>query len=307
MDIPVKKGALLKRGLGRGLGALLPDAVIPEKGQLRLCRLNQIKPDAKQPRQRFVDENLEELAQSIKEHGVIQPLLVRLAEKGGQFTLIAGERRWRAAHKAGLTEVPVIVMALDENQGLQVSLIENLQREDLNPLEEAQGYYRLAHEFSLTHAEIARFIGKNRATVSNMLRLLNLPEKAQQYLVEEQLSMGHGRALLALSEENLQEQAMLETLKKKLSVRELEKLVRKLKKEGLKTTVSDDELTDQVKMRELLAQKDLAISQRLQKTFTTGTRIRRLTGNRGRIELDFRSTEELESLLVLLSGNPGGE
>ena len=307
MDIPAKKGAVLKRGLGRGLGALLPDAVIPEKGQLRQCRLNQIEPDAKQPRQRFVDENLEELAQSIKEHGVIQPLLVRPAEKKGQFTLIAGERRWRAAHKAGLTEVPVIVMVLDDSQGLQVSLIENLQREDLNPLEEAQGYYRLAHEFSLTHLEIAKFIGKNRATVSNMLRLLNLPEKAQQYLAEEQLSMGHGRALLALSEENLQEQAMLETLKKKLSVRELEKLVRKLKKEGLKTTVSDEELADQAKERELLAQKDLVISQRLQETFTAGTRIRRLAGNRGRIELDFKSTEEFESLLALLVGRLAGE
>ena len=302
MDIPAKKGAVLKRGLGRGLGALLPDATTSEKGQLRQCKLNQIEPDAKQPRQRFVDDNLEELAQSIKEHGVIQPLLVRPAERDGQFILIAGERRWRAAQKAGLTEVPVIVMALDESQGLQVSLIENLQREDLNPLEEAQGYYRLAHEFSLTHLEIAKFLGKNRATVSNMLRLLNLPEKAQQFLAEEQLSMGHGRALLALPEGALQDQAMFETLKKKLSVRELEKLVRKLKKEGLKTTISDEELADQAEKRELLAQKDLVISQRLQQVFTTGTRIHRLAGDRGRIELDFKSAEELENLLTLLAG-----
>ncbi len=303
MDIPAKKEAVLKRGLGRGLGALLPDApdaASLEKGQLRQCRINQIEPDSRQPRQRFVDENLEELAQSIKEHGVIQPLLVRPADKDGHFTLIAGERRLRAAGKAGLTEVPVIVKALDEVQGLQVSLIENLQREDLNPLEEAQGYYRLAQEFSLTHAEIARLLGKSRVTVSNMLRLLNLPEQAQHCLAEEQLSMGHGRALLALPEGELQTLALTETLEKKLSVRELEKLVRKLKKDGSATAVPDEEIPAQKEKRELLIQEDLAISQRLQKTFTTGTRIRRLAGDRGRIELDFKSTEELERLLEIL-------
>ncbi len=299
MDIPAKKGAVLKRGLGRGLGALLPDAAIPEKGRLRQCQINLIEPDARQPRQRFVDENLEELAQSIKEHGIIQPLLVREAEKAGHFTLIAGERRLRAAGKVGLTEVPVIVMALDEVQGLQVSLIENLQREDLNPLEEAQGYYRLAHEFSLTHSEIAKLLSKSRTTVSNLLRLLNLPKKAQQCLAEEQLTMGHGRALLALPEGELQTKALTETLEKKLSVRELEKLVRKLKKDEAVTTPAE-ESADQIEKRELQLLEDRAISQRLQKTFTTGTRIRRLAGNRGRIELDFKSAEEFERLLALL-------
>ncbi len=303
MEIPTKKEALLKRGLGRGLGALLPDApvvVSSEKGQLWQCRINQIEPDFRQPRQRFVDENLEELAQSIKEHGVIQPLLVRPAEQDDHFILIAGERRWRAASKAGLTEVPVIVKALDEVQGLQLSLIENLQREDLNPLEEAQGYYRLAQEFSLTHAEIARLLGKNRVTISNLLRLLNLPEQAQHCLAENQLSMGHGRALLALPEGELQTRALTETLKKKLSVRELEKLVRKLKKDGSATAVLEEETADQKEQRELLFQEDLAISQRLQRRFTTGTRIRRLTGDRGRIELNFKSPEELEKLLEIL-------
>ncbi|MCD6534825.1 MAG: ParB/RepB/Spo0J family partition protein [Deltaproteobacteria bacterium] len=299
MDIPAKKGALLKHGLGRGLGALLPDAVSPEKGPLRQCRISLIEPDAKQPRRRFVDENLEELAQSIKEHGVIQPLLVRAAEKAGHYTLIAGERRLRAAGKAGLAEVPVIVMALDEVQGLQVSLIENLQREDLNPLEEAQGYYRLAHEFSLTHTEIAKFLSKSRTTISNMLRLLNLPEKAQLCLAEEQLTMGHGRALLALPEGELQDRALSETLEKKLSVRELEKLVRKLKKEEAETAPVE-ESSELKEKKELQFKEDQSISQRLQKTFTTGIRIRRQSGGRGRIELDFKSSEEFERLLGLL-------
>jgi len=303
MDIPTKKKALLKHGLGRGLGALLPDApaaLIPEKGQLRQCQLKLIEPDAKQPRQRFVEENLDELAQSIKEHGVIQPLLVRPAAREGSFTLIAGERRWRAAAKAGLTDVPVIVMALDEAQAVQVSLIENLQREDLNPLEEAQGYFRLVKEFSLTHADIAKLLGKNRTTVSNMLRLLNLPEKAQQCLAEEQLSMGHGRALLSLTEDDLQNLALAETLEKKLSVRELENLVRKIKKEGLGRAVPETESADQKASRVDLVERDLEISKQLQKNFTSGTRIRRLAGGRGRIELEFKSTEEFESLLKLL-------
>jgi ParB family chromosome partitioning protein len=281
------------------LGALLPDAVSPDKGQLRQCRINLIEPDAQQPRRRFVDENLEELAQSIKEHGVIQPLLVRATEKAGHYILIAGERRLRAAGKAGLSEVPVIVMALDEVQGLQVSLIENLQREDLNPLEEAQGYYRLAHEFSLTHSDIAKFLGKSRTTISNMLRLLNLPEKAQQCLAEGQLSMGHGRALLALPEGELQNRALTETLEKKLSVRELEKLVRKLKKEGA-DTIPVEESSEQKEKNELQLREDQSISQRLQKTYTTGIRIRRQAGGRGRIELDFKSIEEFERLLLLL-------
>ncbi len=302
MDIPTKKKALLKHGLGRGLGALLPDAPgtpIPEKGQLRQCQLDRIEPDSKQPRQRFVDENLEELAQSIKEHGIIQPLLVRPAEKSGHFTLIAGERRWRAAGKVGLTEVPVIVMALDDGQAVQVSLIENLQREDLNPLEEAQGYYRLTQEFSLTHAEIAKFLGKNRTTVSNMLRLLNLPEKVQHCLAEEQLSMGHGRALLALPEGVLQTKALNEILTKKLSVRELEKLVRKLKKEkDLPSPVGES--LEQKEQQELQARADHTISQRLQDTYATATRIRRLAGGRGRVELDFKTEEELVGLLELL-------
>lgn len=307
MDIPTRKKALLKHGLGRGLGALLPDApvaAVAEKGQLRQCRITQIEPDLKQPRQRFDDETLAELAQSIKEHGIIQPLLVRPAEREGFFTLIAGERRWRAAVRVGLVEVPVIVMALDEGRAVQVSLIENLQREDLNPIEEAQGYYRLAQEFSFTHAEIANFLGKNRATVSNMLRLLNLPEKAQQCLAEDRLSMGHGRALLALPEGELQTRALNETLEKKLSVRELENLVRKLKKDDVEMVVSGQESdteTDLKTVRENLAKKDLEISQRLQKTFTTGTRIRRLAGGRGRIELEFKSAEEFERLLTLLA------
>jgi len=296
MDIPAKKGSVLKRGLGRGIGALLPDVVSPEKGQLLQCQIKHIEADINQPRRRFVDENLVELAQSIKEHGVIQPLLVKPATTSGQFTLIAGERRLRAAAKAGLVEVPVIVMDVNEAQGLQVSLIENLQREDLNPLEEALGYERLVNEFSLTHQEVARFLGKNRATVTNMLRLLKLSEKVRQALAEGELSMGHGRALLGLDDTNLQESALLTALTEKLSVRELEKHVRKLKKEGLPEAVKEVANPE----TELQLQADKEIAEKLKKSFTPGTRIRRLKNGRGRIELDFKSPEELQELLQKL-------
>ncbi|HDS16277.1 MAG TPA: ParB/RepB/Spo0J family partition protein [Proteobacteria bacterium] len=300
MNDQIKKGALLKRGLGRGLGALLPEVAAVDKGQLRHCRLDLIEPDDKQPRKRFVDDNLAELADSIREHGVLQPLLVRPGERPGHFILIAGERRWRAAARAGLNEVPVIVMALDENRGLQVSLIENLQREDLNPLEEAQGYSRLAQEFALTHAEIARLLGKSRAAVSNVLRLLNLPARALDCLADETLSMGHGRALLALPEGELQNRALDETLAKKLSVRELERLVRKLKNKDEKENASGKN-PENVQLQEKVRCQDQAHVSRLQNDYAVATRIRRLGGGRGRLEFEFKSEAELKRLLALLS------
>jgi len=300
MDIPAQKKSVLKRGLGRGIGALLPDAVSPEKGQLLHCQIRHIEADPDQPRRRFVDESLAELAQSIKEHGVIQPLLVKPAPNPGHFILIAGERRLRAAARAGLNEVPVIVMDIDAAKGLQVSLIENLQREDLNPLEEALGYERLVNEFALTHQNVAKILGKNRTTITNMLRLLKLSQKVQQALAQGELSMGHGRALLALADEMVvQEYALNESLSKKLSVRELEKLVRKLKKKGLPT--GSKEFSEAEKASHAAqAHEDKLISEKLKNIFASGTRIRRLSGNRGRIELDFKSVEELRDLLEML-------
>lgn len=299
MDKPLQKGAVLKRGLGRGLGALLPEAGGKGgAGGLRQCRLELITPDAKQPRRNFKDESLEELTASIREHGVLQPLIVRPAPEDGSFILVAGERRWRAAGRAGLTEVPVLVMPLDDSRGLQVSLIENLQREDLNPLEEARGYQRLLNEFSLSQVDVARLLGKNRATVSNMLRLLKLPEAAQQCLIDESLSMGHGRALLALAEGPLQERALRETLAGRLSVRELERLVKKLNREA---QVGDQEkapVTTAAGSRE----EDSGIARRLAASFAAPAKLRRLAGGRGRLEFTFKSEEELKLLLARLLG-----
>ena len=300
MDIPAQKKSVLKRGLGRGIGALLPDVVNPEKGQLLHCQIKHIKADPEQPRRRFVDENLKELAQSIKEHGVIQPLLVKPAAVSGQFILIAGERRLRAATKAGLNEVPVIVMDLDDAKGLQLSLIENLQREDLNPLEEALGYNRLVNEFSLTHQNVAKILGKSRATITNMLRLLKLSSKVQQAMMEGELSMGHGRALLALEDEALQEFALAAVLTDKISVRELEKLVNQLKKEGKAPVTADDAAEVKKEHNAALLNEDRQLGAKLEQIFSAKSRIRRLSGGRGRIELEFKSAEELQKILDLL-------
>ena len=303
----LKKGTVLKKGLGRGLGALLPEASTTEKGKLRQCAIDRITPDPDQPRKTFSEESLAELAASIREHGVIQPLLVRPGDKPGHYLLVAGERRLRAAGRAGLKEVPVLVMELDERRGLEISLIENLQREDLNPIEEAEGYFRLVNEFSLSHTAVASLLGKSRSAVTNTMRLLNLGENARQALIEEKISMGHGRALLALAENKLQEKALVVTLEKELSVRELEKLVRKLKKEGLPeedgpAAGSDPDPAELERLR----QADEERCRRLEEICFTRTRIRRLKNGRGRIELEFKSDDELERILKALE-TPTGE
>ncbi len=299
MDL--KKQALPKRGLGRGLGALLPTSSSSGSGLLRHCPLEHISPDPEQPRKRFTDAHLEELSRSIREHGVIQPLLVRKTDRPGHYILVAGERRLRAAGMAGLKEVPVIVMELDDRRGLEISLIENLQREDLNPIEEAEGYHRLVNEFSLSHTAVAELLGKDRSTVTNTIRLLNLGKKARAALIEGSITMGHGRALLGLTDETLQEMALAEILERGLSVRDLEKRVRELKKGGVEEGAGQDGEAVDERARERCRQEDEARCRRLEEVYFTRTRIKRLKNGRGRIELEFRSDEELERILETLA------
>jgi len=295
MDL--KKKAPPKRGLGRGLGALLPTASSSGKGLLHHCPIGHISPDPEQPRKRFTDTHLEELAASIKEHGVIQPLLVRKTDQPGRYILVAGERRLRAAGMAELEEVPVIVMELDDRRGLEVSLIENLQREDLNPIEEAEGYQRLAKEFSLSHTAIAELLGKDRTTVTNTIRLLNLGARARTALIEESITMGHGRALLGLVDEARQEEALAALLERGLSVRELEELVRRLKKGG---TLEPEPPVSEPEPTSTLPPEIESRLGRLSERFQTKACIRRRKNGRGRLEFEFRSEEELERLLDLL-------
>ncbi len=219
--MPGKKGT---KRLGRGLSALLPEA----EGELRTVPIEAIVPSPFQPRRRFSEEELAELAASIRARGILQPLLVReIAPE--TYELVAGERRLRAARMAGLAEVPVLVKNLSDEEALSVALIENLQREDLNPLEEAEGYRRLMEEFGFSQEEVAQKVGKDRSTVANALRLLRLPEEIQEDLWEGRLSAGHARALLALEDRETMLAAREEILRRGLSVRETERLVRRLK------------------------------------------------------------------------------
>ena len=228
----MKKSFTVKRGLGKGLGALLPKAADSSDEKLIQCSVSFIEPDSKQPRKRFDPEKMAELVRSIKEKGVVQPVLVRPAMQPGRYKLVAGERRWRAAQQAGVSKIPALVLTLDDRQAVEISLIENLQRENLNPVEEAQGYQRLIDEFDFNHEEVAKTLGKDRSTITNMVRLLKLPPAVLAQMEDGQLSMGHGRALLAVGDAESQTALAEQVVAKQLSVRQIERLIRQRKKTG---------------------------------------------------------------------------
>lgn len=213
--------------LGKGIGALISSAAQEGGKKYFSCPIEELTPHSNQPRKNFDDKKMAELIASIKEKGVIQPLVVR--QQGDHYQIIAGERRWRAAQKAGLDRVPVVIQDVSENHALEIALIENIQREDLNPLEEAEAYRYLVATFDLSQEAVAQRVGKDRSTVANALRLLRLPEKIKQMLTANQLTMGHARALLALEQDEDVLEAGDEIIRKKLSVRETEKLIKKIK------------------------------------------------------------------------------
>lgn len=280
-----------RMALGKGLGALIPD-VEREKGELFLCGIEEIVPNRKQPRKRFDEERIKELAESIKEKGILEPLLVR--KSGDGYELIVGERRWRAAQKAGLKEVPVLLKNVSNREALELTLVENLQREDLDVLEEAEGYLQLINEFQLTQEELAKRIGKDRTSVTNILRLLRLPREVKEKLADFSLFPGHGRALLALSHEEDQKEACRIVIRKGLSVRETERLVRRWGKRepaSAPTGESDD-----------FEQKQLQDD--LRKFLSTRVHISR-SGKRGKIEIEFYSLAELQRLVDLIVGEKG--
>ena len=274
-----------KTGLGKGMGALLP-VVSEDRGSYFLCPIEDIKPNRAQPRKTFVNEKLEELAASIREKGIIQPLVV--CRKGQHFELIAGERRWRAAQKAGLREVPVVIQDVSEDTALEMALIENIQREDLNAVEEAEAYRALLEKFGLSQEELAKRVGKDRSTVANALRLLKLPEEIQRDIVTEKLTMGHARALLALESAELLRQAREEILKKQLTVRATEALVKRLKsvKPTKAVTKVDPELTD--------------LTEQLKRHFKARVAIRAKSRG-GTLEISYGSKDELSRIIDLLN------
>jgi ParB family chromosome partitioning protein len=281
------KGNSKKRGLGKGLGALIPDAdLLAGSGdQFFYCGIEEITPNPYQPRQNLRDKSFAELVDSVRERGILQPLLVRSKDEG--YQLIAGERRWRAAQVAGLQRVPVIIKESAEAESFELALIENIQRKDLNPIEEGEAYRRLQQDFDLSQENIAKKIGKDRSTVANMIRLLKLPDKIRTDIVDGGLTMGHARALLALPDSSLQLQARNVIIKRGLSVRETEKLIQSLQKRRKKSKVAPQPDSN---VR--------AIIDRLIRHFGTKVSINR-RGKRGKIEIEFYSDDDLQRILDL--------
>jgi ParB family transcriptional regulator, chromosome partitioning protein len=277
-------------GLGKGMAALLHVKETTEDNrEYFVCPIELVRPNKCQPRKHFAADKLEELAASIREQGIIQPLVV--TKKDNYYEIIAGERRWRAAQKAGLREVPVVIREASDNAVLELALIENIQRQDLNAIEEAHAYRSLVEQFAISQEDVAKRVGKNRTTVTNSLRLLRLPEDVQRDIVEERLSMGHARALLALERPELIEKARNEILRRQLSVRATEELVRKLKQNP------NPEANKRLQQPDLLLS---SLEEQLQKRFQSKVAIRRIGAKSGKLEIHFNDSDELTRIIELL-------
>ena len=280
----------MELGLGRGLNALLGDPDLQPQGEGSvLLPISQVEPGLNQPRKRFDPEALADLAESIRVHGIIQSLTVRRLSSG-YYQIIAGERRWRAAKEAGLAEVPAVIIEADDRKVMELGLIENLQREDLNPAEEARGYQVLMEEYGLTQEQVAQQMGKSRPAIANTLRLLALPEDILKLLEEEALSAGHARAILALPSPALQRQAAKKVIEGQLSVRQTEALVKALQKQK-----ADKPKTDGPDLSLYLGELEKDLSGRLGRKVKIAHR-----GKKGKIELEYYNDQDLEALLALL-------
>ncbi|HOM02282.1 MAG TPA: ParB/RepB/Spo0J family partition protein [Acetivibrio sp.] len=281
-----------KKGLGKGLGALISGAGEEkvDSGVVEV-KINDVEPNSSQPRKYFDTEKLEQLAESIRQHGVVQPIIVR--RENDTYKIVAGERRWRAARLAGLTTIPVIEKDLSNKQIMEIALIENIQREDLNPIEEAEAYSRLLNEFNMTQEELSNSIGKSRSAIANTIRLLGLTEKVKEKLIEGQITSGHARALLPIEDKELQEKLCDEIIDKNLTVRQVESLVKK-KLDDVKDKENKRNNIDKVNKEEYLK-----IEENLQNIF--GTKVKLINNNKkGKIMIEYYSEDELERLIELL-------
>lgn len=278
-----------RRALGKGISALIPEREAAHKEEIIYVQSGQIKPNPFQPREDFDQQNIEELAQSIKEKGVIQPLLVR--RKGGDYELIAGERRLRAANLLGLKELPIIVKDVEDRDSLEMALIENIQRQGLNPIEEAHAYQYLMDKFQVTQEKISAVLGKARVTITNTLRLLKLPQEIQQEIKKGRISFAHGRALLEIEDANLQRKLAQDTISRGLSVRELENLIKSRRPKAARRRMSPAAREPYVAVLE----------QELQQALATKVRISKRQ-KRGHISIEFYSPEELDRIANIIRG-----
>ena len=291
-----------RKGLGRGLNTLIPSAPIPDAKMEDIAEMtkqkseypemtlsiNEIEPNPDQPRNQFDEDSLQELADSIQQYGVLQPLLVK--KKDGYYEIIAGERRWRAAKIAGEDKVPVIVRDFDENEIVEIALIENIQREDLSPIEEALAYQRLMKEHHLKQDQIAEKVSKSRAAITNSLRLLKLDPRVQDMLEEEMISTGHARALLAIHDGDLQYEIAVKVFDEKLSVRDIEKMVKDLNRPKKEKAKEDTEYQ--------FLYKDLEES--MKQILGSKVSIKNRKNNKGKIEIEYYSRDELERIVDMI-------
>ena len=289
--------AVRKAGLGKGLDSLIPEHSVrrkaekteqkPEKNEL-LLKITDIEPNREQPRKHFDEDALLELSDSIKQFGIIQPLIVQ--KKEDHYEIIAGERRWRAAKMAGLKEVPAIIKSYTDREILEISLIENIQRENLNPIDEARAYKKLLTEFHLKQDEVAERVSKSRTAVTNSMRLLKLSSKVQEMVIADMISAGHARALLGISDEALQETTAMKVFDEKLSVRETEKLVKNLVSPAKKAKTERNTAEDAIYE---------SLEEKMKGIMGTKVSIQRKKNNKGKIEIEYYSRDELERIIEL--------
>ena len=303
-----------KSGLGKGIDSMGIEALIPAKSRRvaatskslevkkeedvsreTLVNINMIEPNKDQPRQHFDEQALQELADSIRQIGIIQPIVVQKKDK--YYVIIAGERRWRAAKIAGLKEVPVIVKDYNEKEIMEIALIENIQRENLNPIEEAKAYQRLIREFNLKQDEVAERVAKSRVTITNMMRLLKLDDRVQDMIIEEMLTTGHARALLSIGKSELQYQLALKVHEENLSVRETEKLVKKALQDMENEDADEDVIAEDTTQIDQIYK---SIEENIKDLMGTKVKIKRKANNKGKIEIQYYSFEELERLYEMI-------
>lgn len=290
--------ATKKMGLGKGLDSMIPPKATASAGNLKedgksqktgetILKINEVEPNKDQPRKNFNEDSLKELSDSIKQHGIVQPLIV--SKQKDYYEIIAGERRWRAAKMAGLKEVPVIIKDYSPQEIMEVALIENIQREDLNPVEEAKAYQRLIQEYDLKQEEVAEKVSKSRTAVTNSLRLLKLDDRILDMLSDEIISSGHARALLGISDPEKQYEIAVKIAEDNLSVREIEKLVKNINNPVQKTT-EKKELKNDFVYRDL--------EEQLKQKIGTKVRINRKNEKQGKLEIEYYSQEELEKIIA---------
>lgn len=291
-----------KRGLGKGLDSMIPKKIVTSESKEdiekkeenvsreTLIKVSEIEPNSDQPRRNFNEDALHELAESIKQYGILQPLL--LQKKGKYYEIIAGERRWRAARLAGLKEVPAIIKEYTSQEVIEIALIENIQREDLNPIEEAQAYQRLISEFNLKQDELAARVSKSRTAITNSMRLLKLCPQVQSMLIDELISSGHARAILPIEDSQHQEVLAHKIMDEKLSVRETEKLVRALLKE------KEEKPQEKQKKEHSIFYRDL--EEKMKEIIGTKVSIQAKSKKKGKIEIEYYSPEELDRIIELL-------